>query len=281
MAFCMNCGHQLPDGAKFCSECGASAHQEENQGQRKIIFEGTVHKCPNCGEVLNSLKSSCPTCGCEIRGGKGPESVKAFAQSLHIAETEEQKVQLIRSFWIPNTKEDIFEFLIMASSGLGEEPQGVVADVWRIKIEECYQKATVLLGNDPDFAEIQRIYNQTTTHLQSVQSKLNFQTLFLRNVTVLAGVLVLIAAVIVDLSGFESVWLELVGLILLVASAVALCRRKSSFVEYCIGAASGIVAFVLALIPSRAVYFQMAGLVTLTIVVIGYFRSISKKSSKE
>ena len=51
MPFCINCGHQLPDGAKFCAECGSPV-QATAQTQRKIVYDGEIHECPNCGESL-------------------------------------------------------------------------------------------------------------------------------------------------------------------------------------------------------------------------------------
>ena len=51
MAFCMNCGKELPEGAKFCAECGTPAGmvEEKKTSQRESVYEGTVFKCPNCG----------------------------------------------------------------------------------------------------------------------------------------------------------------------------------------------------------------------------------------
>ena len=71
--FCMNCGQQLPDGAKFCSNCGASSHVNLspeatpsviNVDQSTKLVPGT---CTNCGALLQvdpSLQSAiCPACG--------------------------------------------------------------------------------------------------------------------------------------------------------------------------------------------------------------------------
>ena len=37
--------------------------------QRKVVYDGEIHKCPNCGEVINSFVSICPACSFEL-GGK-------------------------------------------------------------------------------------------------------------------------------------------------------------------------------------------------------------------
>lgn len=66
MAFCINCGQELAEGAKFCANCGKAVTGESTISQRKTVYEGNLHKCPNCGEVLNSFVTNCPTCGHEI-----------------------------------------------------------------------------------------------------------------------------------------------------------------------------------------------------------------------
>ena len=118
MVFCINCGQQLLDGAKFCANCGKAvgASQNETTEQRKTVYEGEIHKCPNCGEILSSLSVICPSCGYEIRGNKASNSVKEFAMQLANAENDKQKITLIQSYPIPNNKEDILEFLILAAT---------------------------------------------------------------------------------------------------------------------------------------------------------------------
>lgn len=194
MAFCTNCGEQLKDGAKFCNECGASVDGSGNQ--RKITYEGEIHKCPNCGEILNSFLINCPSCGYELRGTKSSNSVHEFAMKLEqieanretikaksiigkmygndgqLSKTDEQKIGLIRSFSIPNNKEDISEFMILAASnidmklyGLGNQgvltaSQRAVSDAWMAKFEQAYQKAKLSFGNSPDFENINAVYEQ-------------------------------------------------------------------------------------------------------------------------
>ena len=71
--FCMNCGQQLPDGAKFCLNCGASLQAKPssesapsvlNVEQSTKLVPGT---CTNCGASLqvdpNLQAAICPACG--------------------------------------------------------------------------------------------------------------------------------------------------------------------------------------------------------------------------
>lgn len=157
--FCPYCGTKLDDGARFCKNCGEAVSDtaeqtpkvqqtespDGNPSERKTVYEGYIHKCPNCGEVLDSFAVNCPTCGYEFRGVKGAISVREFAKKLEeieskrptsrfgfkkvlenqntVNETDMKKISLIRSFVIPNTKEDMLEFLILASSNFQFEYQ--------------------------------------------------------------------------------------------------------------------------------------------------------------
>ena len=74
MAFCSNCGERIEEGANFCNKCGKPVN--ENYSSRKVTYEGEIHKCPNCGEILNSFVSNCPTCGYELRSVNTSNTVK-------------------------------------------------------------------------------------------------------------------------------------------------------------------------------------------------------------
>jgi len=82
MAFCMNCGKQLPDGAKFCDGCGTATGQVSNQTNRQFEYEGTIHKCPNCGDIIDAYESVCEACGYEIRDRKASNSIRELAAKI-------------------------------------------------------------------------------------------------------------------------------------------------------------------------------------------------------
>ena len=201
MGFCINCGQTLAEGAHFCSNCGI-ALGETNTGAspRKTVYDGELYKCPNCAERLDSFMTVCSMCGYELRGAKGASVVKEFAEKLEQIEsvrieankfnsvmegvfgkfnkTDEQKINLIRSFAIPNTKEDIFEFMILAASNIDLKLYGstdatdkssskrAISDAWLAKFEQAYEKAKFSFAMSPDFLNIKEIYDKKISQLE-------------------------------------------------------------------------------------------------------------------
>lgn len=181
MAFCTHCGQQVADGAKFCANCGTPITQNISNTERKNVFDGEIHKCPNCGEVLNAFETVCPACNFELRGAKSSSAVKDLAEKLEHATSEKQRIIIVKNFPIPNTKEDIFEFMLLASSNfdasyyathLHEED---ISDAWLIKIEQCYQKAKLAFGSHSDFERIESVYLKIKNECAEKESKIKHE----------------------------------------------------------------------------------------------------------
>lgn len=218
--FCKKCGRQLSEEMKYCPSCGEQSNFSEREGtQRKIVYEGEIHKCPNCGENLASFMAKCPACGHEVRGGKVSLSVREFAQKLEMLEKErttsrtgikeiivkqtqvdivdQQKISLIRSYVIPNTIEDIFEFMILASSNINgqryndfnsiPESDKAISDAWESKFEQAYEKAELSFGNSPDFNKILKIYEKKRNEIKKWKKK---RTVF--GIGLVGGILLLV-----------------------------------------------------------------------------------------
>lgn len=169
--------------------------EERQEAQRKVRYEGEVRVCPQCREVINAFVPVCPSCGHEIRGAKAVSSVTELARKLEaieaqrerkdsrtykermhgeaITKTDEQKISLIRSFAIPNTKEDLYEFLVLAGSNIDVDLYGdlyegkilntdariAVSDAWKAKFEQAYQKAKTVLKGDSLLFEVENLYH--------------------------------------------------------------------------------------------------------------------------
>lgn len=227
MAFCTNCGQELADGAKFCANCGKAVTGESTTSQRKTVYEGELHKCPNCGELLEAFTTKCPSCGYELRGAKNSSSVREFAAKLEAIEagreqrksnpiknlyfgqsltkTDEQKISLIRSFAIPNTKEDLYEFLILSVSNIDVDSyegrdelinpaRKAVSDAWKAQFEQAYQKAKLMFADDPKFTEIEKLHSNTNASI----NKAKWKTWKLAGI--MWGILIVVPVIIITLT---------------------------------------------------------------------------------
>lgn len=179
MAFCKNCGQKLSNGAKFCANCGSSTGQGERKLERVEVYDGEIHKCPHCGEGLKAFEAVCPVCKFELRGVKVISSVQELSKKLQSIEekrarqgwndifkqfftkkiswVDQEKITLIKTFPVPNTKEDILEFVMLASANLhayddnkGNECAGLY-DAWDMKMEQTIQKVVVVFQDDTEF----------------------------------------------------------------------------------------------------------------------------------
>lgn len=163
MAYCTNCGQKTAEGAKFCTNCGEIIvpSSQSDSAERKTQYNGTIHKCPNCGETIDAFVTNCPSCGYELRDSTATNSVQRLYWELNRATTTEQKVLMIRNYPIPNAKEDIIEFMIQASTNIKGESDKAIFEAWVAKYEQAYQKAQIALQSDPAFSQIEELYEKT------------------------------------------------------------------------------------------------------------------------
>lgn len=180
MAYCNNCGQKNPDGAAFCSACGQTLSSFNQKEHRTTVYEGTLHKCPNCGEILNSLLAICPSCGKEIRGVASSENLRIFSNNLAQQGSLQQQARFIRYYIVPNTREDLFEFANLAliniknhdidSDGVFTVDEMALVEAWKSLLEQCRNKSEMLFkSNSSEFENISNMY-QTAEKVYS-QSK--------------------------------------------------------------------------------------------------------------
>ncbi|MBQ8944089.1 MAG: zinc-ribbon domain-containing protein [Clostridia bacterium] len=202
MKFCSFCGNQVKDTAKFCTSCGNSLIKKtdntvNNQSntiqplQNSAFINAPVKhtpaprqisadmsNCPFCGAALSSFSLSCPACGSEVRGRTVNTACRQLLEKLNEIEANKprlrnsrinqdikrRKEEVIQHFIIPNNKEDILEFLLLAQSNLPcslsdfmYEPECYIEeDVWAKKYDEVYRRASLFLKDDPDFKIVNR-----------------------------------------------------------------------------------------------------------------------------
>jgi len=205
MSYCVQCGSQIVENAKFCQKCGHPTGSNNDSATRKQEFAGKLYKCPNCGEVLKSFEINCPACGYELRGTKASSAVKEFALKLEaiearreyekprgifsaleaqqrISKTDEQKISLIKSFSVPNSKEDMLEFMILATSNLNTntydsantaitKAEKEISAAWLSKVNQVFEKAKRSYSTDAVFAEIKELYDQCNSNISKAKKK--------------------------------------------------------------------------------------------------------------
>ena len=152
--------------------------------------KSNVQKCGACGAILSSFQTNCPDCGADvsINGGEVLASIKQLFYALNAIEASrrpvpkveknifqkmfsfdvaddvaKRKMEYIKSFPVPTTKEDILEFLCMAvplskkrkiSFWSTEDEENIVrmhnlfVPVWKAKCEQIIMKARFAMKND-------------------------------------------------------------------------------------------------------------------------------------
>ncbi len=187
----------------------AKAEARANYAAPKSDKFGDVRKCPNCGTIIGALQATCPECGFEIAGVKGNSSAQKLLDMLREAdshyeqivvhssstsrswrkgdykseesedvednsdEIRKQKITIIKNFPVPNTKEDLLEFIMTLTSHF--TPGGLNVDdmarAYKTKFEECVRKAEIMFPNDETFIKIMTDYKNRETATREKRKK--------------------------------------------------------------------------------------------------------------
>jgi RecJ-like exonuclease len=123
---------------------GSATPQAARQPANKV---GSVRKCPNCGAEIESFQARCPHCNHELNSVQVADSLQTFTRKLERAGSYGEQIEIIESFPIPNSKEDIFEFAILAVSKI--KPEGAKTNsAWQTKLIQVNLKAQLAFGDD-------------------------------------------------------------------------------------------------------------------------------------
>lgn len=179
--FCRKCGYPLVGDEKYCPSCGELVANTESEfsGERFERYDGKVFRCPYCGEVLDSFTDVCPSCGRELRGLAPSMSVSEMAAALRAAEAAEDRVTVIRSFPIPNSREDIIEFLTWSAANTNpgayrlfsesktRDADQAESEAWEAKLDQAYSKARIVFGGGDNKAleSLESTYKETKKKL--------------------------------------------------------------------------------------------------------------------
>lgn len=264
--------------------------------ERRTVYEGELHKCPNCGEPLCSFAAYCPACGYEIRNSANSQAVEAFVQKLEQSDSESKTVSLIKSFPIPNTREDVLEFLIYASANISDIASVPINLAWRVKFEQSYQKAQMLLQG-ADLNTARTLYKTTTQKMREQDVALGRKATgdalkktgsviaaivrtIMRSFLAAGAVLAFYKAIQVDNLGANAVGYELVGSVLLLTSAAFLLMKSTTYIDLVLVACAGIQTFYWAGSLKNGALLLMTGFLALLFAFIGFVIRIVRDNQK-
>ncbi|MCR5727448.1 MAG: zinc ribbon domain-containing protein [Lachnospiraceae bacterium] len=183
MAFCIFCGNEIIENARFCSRCGKvlQASNDYTEKESTIKYDGKVYKCPNCGELINAFSRKCKLCGYELRGEKGSNTLLKFEHDYKEC-PQNAKVEMIRNLVIPNSREDILEVAFFSASNVdvsafsrdniskkNRRLEQAISSAWMSKLEQAYYKAGITLIDDPSYKLIKDIYDKKREDIQTAQ----------------------------------------------------------------------------------------------------------------
>lgn len=152
--------------------------------------QGDLKKCPSCGAPVHSFISKCSDCGHEFRNIEAVSSIKALHLELQKGEEEERnrprgwaekldgelavakavanrQKSIITSFPVPNAKEDLLEFMSIASSEASKKlgffiasvhPEAVLKNAWLAKCEQVILKSRLTFKDDKKILEEIEMY---------------------------------------------------------------------------------------------------------------------------
>lgn len=141
-----------------------SAHQSAPKSEKY----GDVRKCPNCGAILESFTTKCPDCDFEFTNVEAVSSISKLFKKLESLDEQKgggffsafkdesidrKKISIVKTFPIPNTKEDLLEFLSVAAP-LGKKKsifsalEDAMTQAWREKCGQVIMKARFSMKDD-------------------------------------------------------------------------------------------------------------------------------------
>jgi hypothetical protein len=132
-------------------------HQQEASKPKQKEKIGNIKTCPACGSSVKAYQLNCEDCGHEFSNVEANKSISQLLDKINKlnkndGETqndfEERMANIINSTPIPNSKEDLLEFLSVCSSqsdvDMMSRGYGDVVSAWANKGNEALLKARIL-----------------------------------------------------------------------------------------------------------------------------------------
>lgn len=178
--------------------------EKAKQASKKSNKHGEIRKCPSCGATVSSIQGICPECGFEFTGVEANSSAQKLAEQIdkiirdvqkqekdyHASATistrlmdeltgepkfkpDERVAKAIINFPIPNTKSDLFEFIISLQSKIKSE-EVEHYDAYKAKLDECIEKAEILFPQDQQMIDLcSKVKSKAPTTIQIIWKKVS------------------------------------------------------------------------------------------------------------
>ena len=152
-------------------------HQLEAGKPKQKEKVGHIKICPACGASVRAMEVVCKECNHEFQDKKANKSISDLIAKLEKEDNKdydfdtdrsEKKARIITQFPIPQTKEDIFEFLSFSYPFL--ENTSIDRDekkAWKTKVGQAIMKAKLASGNSFDLEIISEYEDKLSKILDS------------------------------------------------------------------------------------------------------------------
>jgi hypothetical protein len=158
-------------------------HQMEASKPKQKEKVGNIKTCPACGASLRAMDVSCSECKHEFQNRKVNKSLSELIDKLEKEDYKDyewdidrskKKAQIIKQFPIPQTKEDIFEFIsfsapLFEKSGFLDSDSE--AEAWGSKLKQAIFKANMASLSFAEKQILEEYSKQIELHTKSNRKK--------------------------------------------------------------------------------------------------------------
>ena len=139
--------------------------------------QGDIKVCPRCGGTVLSGYAKCPECGYAFMNVGANSSARLLDSRLNGVTDYEKRAHIISSFPIPNTREDLMEFLSVLEPKAfarhkGKEKERKEKKAYYEKYIECLNKAKISFGDDPATMMFIKHYNRDKFRLHVTEENM-------------------------------------------------------------------------------------------------------------
>jgi hypothetical protein len=132
-------------------------------------MQKVVNKCPACGALRSALSAQCPECGYDFHNTTCQVITelnnRLYEVSKGMMPSKKKQLEIIRSFTIPQIKEELLDLLIYIQPKATQKNSAVTAE-WRLRQKEVIKRAKMAFANERKVLEQVQQYEDELTKLE-------------------------------------------------------------------------------------------------------------------